>query len=132
MCKSTIILFVRCMCLTNCRYDISIYRAMILVSMCRLFTAVVYLAFLGLVVLLLVSVFVAQATSTYKRVHCFVDEMANYSSARLLTQTSTMLPMWFCCHFMVSIDLIDDYGFCIILLLSILLTTLLCIIVTFL
>ena len=81
--------------------------AMILVSMCRLFTAVVYLAFLGLVVLLLVSVFVAQATSTYKRVHGFADQMANYSSARMLTQTSTMLLMRFCCLFMVSIDLIN-------------------------
>ena len=110
---------------------ISMCMAMILVSTCRLFTAVIYLVFLGLVVLLLVSVFVAQATSTYKRVHDFSDQMANYSSARMLTQTSTMLPMWFCSLFMVSIDLITDYAFCIILLLSILCTSLLCIIVTF-
>ena len=105
--------------------------AIILVSTCRLFTAVIYLAFLGLVVLLLGSVFVAQATSTYKRVHDFSDQMANYSSARMLTQTSTMLPMWFCCLFMVSINLINDNAFCIIILLSILHTTPLCIIVTF-
>ena len=51
-----------------------------------------YLAFLGLVVLLLVSVFIAQATGCYKNVKDIADQMANYSCARLLTQTSTMLP----------------------------------------
>ena len=59
-----------------------------------------YLAFLGLVVLLLVSVFIAQANGCYKNVKDIADQMANYSRARLLTQTSTMLPVWFCCLFM--------------------------------
>ena len=67
----------------------------------------VYLAFLGLVVLLLVSVFVAQANGSYNSVQSIADQMANYSSARLLTQTSTMLPIWLCCLFMVNILLIN-------------------------
>ena len=53
-----------------------------------------YLAFLGLVVLLLVSVFIAQANGCYNDVKDIADQMANYSCARLLTQTSTMLPVW--------------------------------------
>ncbi len=53
-----------------------------------------YLAFLGLVVLLLVSVFIAQANGCYNNVNDIADQMANYSCARLLTQTSTMLPEW--------------------------------------
>ena len=53
-----------------------------------------YLAFLGLVVLLLVSVFIAQANGCYNNVKDIADQMANYSCARLLTQTSTMLPEW--------------------------------------
>ena len=68
----------------------------------------VYLAFLGLVVLLLVSVFVAQANGSYNSVQSIADQMANYSSARLLTQTSTMLPIWLCCLFMVNILLINN------------------------
>lgn len=76
---------------------------MILVSIHRLFTATIYLAFLGLVVLLLVSVLVAQATDTYNSVHGIADQMANYSSARLLTQTSSMLLLWLCYFFMVNI-----------------------------
>lgn len=59
----------------------------------RMFTAVVYLTFLGLVVLLLVSVFIAQASGSYNNVKDIADQMANFSSARLLTQTSSMLPM---------------------------------------
>ena len=63
-------------------------------SLHRIFTAVMYLAFLGLVVLLLVSVFIAQANGCYNNVKDIADQMANYSCARLLTQTSTMLPVW--------------------------------------
>ena len=85
-----------------CTHNI-MYMTLILVSIHRLFTATVYLAFLGLVVLLLVSVLVAQATDTYNSVHGIADQMANYSSARLLTQTSSILPMWLCCFFMVNI-----------------------------
>ena len=69
------------------------YLLQCFISLYRLFTAVVYLAFLGLVVLLLVSVFIAQATASYNSVQAIADQMANYSSARLLTQTSSMLPM---------------------------------------
>ena len=52
-----------------------------------------YLAFFGLVVLLLVSVFIAQITASYNSVQAIAGDIANYSSARLLTQTSSMLPM---------------------------------------
>ena len=75
--------------------------------LCRLFTTVLYLTFLGLVVLLLVSVFIAQATGSYRNVKDIADQMANYSSARLLTQTSSMLPIWLFCTIMVNV-LIND------------------------
>ena len=69
-----------------------------------------YLAFLGLVVLLLVSVFIAQATGCYNDVKDIADQMANYSCARLLTQTSTMLPVWLFNAIAVNIYiLICDY-----------------------
>ena len=88
-----------------------------------------YLAFLGLVVLVLVSVFIAQANGCYNDVKDIADQMANYSCARLLTQTSTMLPVWLfnaigvniyilicdysknvCCYISVYID---EYSLCI-------------------
>ena len=64
-----------------------------LISFFRLFTTILYLAFLGLVVLLLVSVFIAQANSSYDHVQGIARQMANYSSARLLTQTASLLLM---------------------------------------
>ena len=67
-----------------------------------------YLAFLGLVVLLLVSVFIAQATGCYKNVKDIADQMANYSCARLLTQTSTMLPVWLFNAIAVSIPMCNS------------------------
>lgn len=74
--------------------QLGINYAMLFISYYRLFTAVLYLAFIGIVLLLLVSVFIAQAVSSYGRVQGIAGQMANYSSARLLTQTSSMLPMW--------------------------------------
>ena len=67
-----------------------------------------YLAFLGLVVLLLVSVFIAQANGCYKNVKDIADQMANYSRARLLTQTSTMLPVWLFNAIAVNILICDS------------------------
>ena len=76
---------------------------MLFIHLYRLFTAVIYLAFVGIVVLLLVSVFIAQANRSYGKVQGIAGQMANYSSARLLTQTSFMLPMLFFSSIMVSI-----------------------------
>ena len=86
-----------CMLFLQCFFYVYIYIYMTehCHFLCRLFTTILYLAFLGLVVVLLIGVFTAQAVSSYSEVQEIADQMANYSSARLLTQTASMLPMWF-------------------------------------
>ena len=73
------------------------------ISLYRLFAGVVYLSFLGIVVLLLVIVFIAQATASYNGVQGIADQRANYASARLLTQTSSTLPILLISYITVNI-----------------------------